>query len=257
MQNDKKVITSQLLDIDYDIDFNDEKDNSYSEKINISSPNVLHHSSNTTTSNVNYTNLQTNNTSSNQYIPPTGHWKNGIFDCFTNLWPSFACVACGSSLLIMFYSAQISSRIGAMRSSIVLFSYIVFVIIIFFVSAIITTSQTSNIKDSSILNDRKAEVNIEWGVSYYLLPNLFILIFGLWLRCKFIERFRISEKYYCTIFYGICCSSCSICQMGRHIYGYRRLFDGDGRLDGSMDYNSSAFSVEDNKSEQEMMSFIA
>lgn len=246
-----EVITFQPIDL------NDEKDHSYSEKINIASPNPLHHSNNATTSNVNYTNLQTNDTNNNQYTPPTGHWRNGIFECFTNLWPSFACVACGSSLLTMFYSAQISSRIGVMRSSIVLLSYIAFVIIILFVSVIITTSQTSNIKDRSTLNDRKAEVNIEWQVSYYVLPNLFILIFGLWLRYKFIERFRISEEPYWTIFYGVCCSPCSICQMGRHIYGYRRLFDGDGRLDGSMDYYSSAFSVEDSKSEQEMMSFIA
>ena len=30
---------------------------------------------------------------------------------------------------------------------------------------------------------------------------------------------------------GLFCSPCSVCQLGRHVYGYKYVFDGDGHID--------------------------
>ena len=29
---------------------------------------------------------------------------------------------------------------------------------------------------------------------------------------------------------GLICSPCSVCQLGRHVFGYTKVFDGDGAL---------------------------
>jgi hypothetical protein len=73
---------------------------------------------------------------------------------------------------------------------------------------------------------------------YNRFPATFVWFFATWLRFKFVQHYRIPEDVMTTCLYGCCCHKCSLCQMGRHVYGYRRLFDGDGRLDASMDYHS-------------------
>lgn len=177
-----------------------------------------------------------NEKDTNQYIPPEGRWRDGIFDCLNNLWPSFCCVVCGGNWLKLFYAAQISHRIGFMKLTHIVAIFIVYCLLCYLVGFITFVGLIANITDPEELQIRYTEAVEVLAATFQFLPVLFIWGFVYGLRFVFVDRYRIEEGSIATFFYSFFCSACSLCQMGRHVFGYNRLFDGDGQLDGSMRY---------------------
>lgn len=158
------------------------------------------------------------------YDAPRGHWRDTICDCGKNLWPSCCCVFLnGWGFLLMFYAGQISTRLGYVKLTHLVGVYALLLLICFFVS-IAGSAQHQN-----------------WD-AVYLMPGLFTFIFLIMLRFQFVHFHNINENGCETCCIAFWCSSCSLCQMGRHMYGYTKLFDGDGDLEGKMNYAPSAVS---------------
>ena len=170
-----------------------------------------------------------------KYVPPTGQWKDGIFECYKNLWPSFGCVACGGTLIQLFYAAQISTRIQFIKLFPLFGFFVVGIIVLALFQLIIVVALTANINDPTEQNNRETEALKTTYLAFYF-PEIALVAFVVILRFKFIEYFRIRESGFETLLYGICCFQCSLCQMGRHLHGYSQLFDGDGRTDGYIEY---------------------
>mmetsp|Transcript_5107 Transcript_5107/g.4599 ORF Transcript_5107/g.4599 Transcript_5107/m.4599 type:complete len:210 (-) Transcript_5107:80-709(-) len=158
------------------------------------------------------------------YIPPTGSWKDGICNCFANLWPSCLCVTIGgySGLCLTVYLAgQISTRIGWYSTKNVIIYYAL-AIALFWLIGIIVGASTKNTGGTVFL---------------FYFPYVLAFVFFIVLRYKFVQFFNIDDgggcNTCCTAFW---CAPCSLCQMARHLYGYKRRLDGDSKLDGSMEY---------------------
>jgi hypothetical protein len=121
----------------------------------------------------------------------------------------------------MFYAGQISSRIGWVKTVPLLITYLVLLFIAFAVTIA-----------GAVLGEM-------WD-PIYLLPALFALVFLIWLRYKFVSFYSIEEGGLLTCCTAFWCAPCSLCQMGRHLYGYTKRFDGDGDLEGNMSYTTPA-----------------
>jgi hypothetical protein len=77
-----------------------------------------------------------------------------------------------------------------------------------------------------------------WGSLLFFFPIALAFVFLILLRFRFVSKFKIREngfETFCTAFW---CTPCSLCQMARHLYGYQRVFDGDGLTDGGMVYST-------------------
>jgi Cys-rich protein (TIGR01571 family) len=180
-----------------------------------------------------------------RYVPPTGAFRDGLFNCFSNIWPSCFCVAnfYGGGILPAFMAAQISHRIRFLSAKAIAASYIAVLLIFILIGLFVRVSLTSNITDAQAVAAANSEANedMEW---LFYAPSLGFLIFLVVLRLKFVDYFKIQESPLQTVAVGLCCASCSLCQMARHLFGYKRVLDGDGRLDGSMDYSNDQGSSE-------------
>lgn len=121
----------------------------------------------------------------------------------------------------MFYAGQISTRIGWIRTVPLLLIYLLLFVIAFFVSIIGAAKEK------------------DWGAIFFL-PGLAAVFFLVALRYKFVQHFSIDEGGLMTCCAGFWCVPCSLCQMGRHLHGYTKLFDGDGDIDGNVVYGNTA-----------------
>jgi Cys-rich protein (TIGR01571 family) len=124
--------------------------------------------------------------------------------------------------LSMFLAGQISTRLGWFDTLTVVVSYFVMVAFFWLIGFIIVAAVPYDAAAASIL--------------LFWFPYMAAFVFLMLLRVKFVERFQIPEDPVETFCIGFWCSPCSLCQMARHLYGYTRQFDGDGLLDGSMNY---------------------
>lgn len=124
----------------------------------------------------------------------------------------------------MFLAGQISTRLGWFDTKSVIISYTL-AIIVFFVIALVVIA--------SIVQGQGAAVII------FYVPYAGALAFLVMLRYKFVAQFQIPEGDFETCCAGFWCAPCSLCQMARHLYGYKKQFDGDGFLDGNMQYSSA------------------
>jgi Cys-rich protein (TIGR01571 family) len=93
-------------------------------------------------------------------------------------------------------------------------------------------------------------------VLLFWCPYFFSGLFLMLLRVKFVEKFRIAEEQVETLVVGCCCAPCSLCQMARHLYGYSRQFDGDGLIDGSMNYQLLPQRVQSNESSPSLRFYV-
>jgi Cys-rich protein (TIGR01571 family) len=142
--------------------------------------------------------------------PPIGRWADGICDWPSNLFPSCYCVCCilqGSWIL-----AQIAEKVGCLKFSYVMWSYALVILI----SLIIEIAAPGS---SAIV----------WG------PSIFIFVFQICLRLHIVKKHQIQEcsnnpamSQLGECLCACCCCQCSMCQMARYVYGYSKVFDGDG-----------------------------
>ena len=142
--------------------------------------------------------------------PPIGRWADGICDWPSNLWPSCYCACCifhGSWLM-----AQMGEKVGCLKFSYTMWMYCLVLVI----SLIIEIAAPGS---SAMV----------WG------PMIFVFIHQICLRIHIVKKHQIQEcstNPGCSQFgecgWAFCCCCCSMCQMARYIYGYDKVFDGDG-----------------------------
>eukprot|EP01031_Cornospumella_fuschlensis_P036347 gene36347-44091_t len=161
--------------------------------------------------------------------PPAGRWADGICDWPGNLYPSCycaCCVCCGIYLVaqsnpLAFFRAifgtatylcasfrVVSEKVGYSTFKGVLAGFAVSCIIAFILQLIVGAAL------------------IIW------IPLLYSFTSALILRVHIAHRQNIHEcgqnpclGEFCT---GFWCWYCSVAQMGRHVYGYNKVLDGDG-----------------------------
>lgn len=126
----------------------------------------------------------------------------------------------------MYYAGQISSRLGFVKVTPLMIAYLILIIICWIVSIA-----------ARVLNQEN------WN-AVYILPLLFIAVFMIILRYKFVGHFGINENSIITFLAGFFCLPCSLCQMGRHMWGYTRRFDGDADMDGLQSYHHPHLTAE-------------
>mmetsp|Transcript_10499 Transcript_10499/g.11320 ORF Transcript_10499/g.11320 Transcript_10499/m.11320 type:complete len:228 (-) Transcript_10499:164-847(-) len=137
---------------------------------------------------------------------PQGRWGDSICDWPTNLFPSCYCVCC--FCCGMYLAAQIAQKVGYSSFRSVLLAFVGFCIFGFILELIIG------------------------GVWIVWIPMIFAFCFALGLRLFIVSKEGINEcganpcLGECCV--GFWCWYCSVAQMARHVYGYSKVFDGDG-----------------------------
>lgn len=142
--------------------------------------------------------------------PPLGKWADGICDWPSNIYPSMycTCCVCGGAWIL----GQISEKVGCLK-----FKYTIGIYTLFCIIALII-----QLVDSS-------------SNALFWLPQLYIFIHIIAVRMHIVKHHQIQEcstNPGCAAFGECCwafwCTSCSLCQMARYVYGYDQVFDGDG-----------------------------
>jgi len=133
-----------------------------------------------------------------------GKWKDDICDCANNFYPSCFCsLFCCSG---MYLNAQMAQKTGFMTFRNVLIAY-----------------------------------GFAWIFALLLgmpfIVSAFVLTFGIMLRMHIAKVYQINQPPCC----GECCCAfwcytCSTAQMARHIYGYKKVLDGDADIDRADGY---------------------
>eukprot|EP01034_Spumella_vulgaris_P022430 gene22430-28555_t len=84
-------------------------------------------------------------------------------------------------------------------------------------------------------------VHVSIGPFFLMMPFLFALTVSIFLRLHIVRKYGITESPVCgECCCGFCCFSCSVAQMSRHVYGYSKLFDGDGDWERKDNYGGPA-----------------
>lgn len=66
----------------------------------------------------------------------------------------------------------------------------------------------------------------------YALPFIVAVIFGVMLRFHLVKYYQLTQtNCFLELLAGLFCFPCSTAQMARHVYGYRKIFDGDADPD--------------------------
>lgn len=66
----------------------------------------------------------------------------------------------------------------------------------------------------------------------YALPPIVAIIFGLILRFHLVKYYQLTQtNCFFEFLTGLFCFPCSTAQMARHVYGYRKVLDGDANPD--------------------------
>ena len=133
----------------------------------------------------------------------------------------------------MFLAGQISTRLGWFDTLTVVITYALFVLFFWVIGFIIAVAVTPQ-------NGSGAAVILFW------FPYFLAFIYVMLLRVRFVAHYHIPEDPMETFCLGFWCSPCSLCQMARHMVGYTRVFDGDGLLDGGMNYQLNGDSIPGN-----------
>jgi Cys-rich protein (TIGR01571 family) len=140
---------------------------------------------------------------------PANAWSDGICQCFSNCWPSCYCTmfCCGGNYLL----AQISAKQGYKP-----FNHVFYFFMIIWILTIILLLALGG--DSRV----------------FYLPILTTCFYTIMLRLHIVQKDNIRDcasDPNCNMCGECCqsfwCTSCSICQMARHTFGYAKVFDGD------------------------------
>ena len=166
-----------------------------------------------------------NNTTTNHINKIQFH--DSLFNCHTNLWPSCACVFFGGPIFTMYLAAQISDKIKLIKHHRLFGIYILFYILCILISIIFFI----------VIYERDGKEDFDEAYLIAYGPSHIMFFYYIYLRLEFVKRLNIDEDECTSICIGWFCSSCSICQMARHLWKYEFILDGDGRPDGSMVYS--------------------
>lgn len=151
------------------------------------------------------------------YRPPPGNWNDGICDWYKNLLPTCYCAmfACHGVWMV----AQIAKKTKFLDKYIE--GIKVFYLIVGVYAALVVVTICLY-----------AAKHVE---SHHLgwVPWLWVIAIGVPLRLHVVNREGLNGGFGIAVegLIGFFCSPCSICQLGRHVYGYKYVFDGDGHID--------------------------
>lgn len=142
-----------------------------------------------------------------QLLQNEGRWKDGLCDCGNNMFPSCFCATCCCSG--MYLNAQMAQKTGFMTFRNTLIAYLfawIFAVLL--------------------------------GIGF--LPSLFALGFGIFLRLHIVKKYQITSPPCCgETCAALCCYTCSVAQMARHVYGYTKVLDGDADIDRADSYGAN------------------
>lgn len=130
---------------------------------------------------------------------PEGRWKDGLFDCCSNLWPSCGCLFVFSGVWLV---AQMAEKTQMQSFRNIVNAYFGMYILCFFISLFV-------------------------GGWVMLLPLILVWILSIQLRLHASNHYNIRGgtcQEFLTAFF---CPCFSIPQIARHIYGYTKVYDGD------------------------------
>ena len=130
---------------------------------------------------------------------PTGRWKDGLFDCCSNLWPSCGCLLIFSGVWLV---AQMSQKTNWIPFKNVVNPYFGLYIICFFISLFV-------------------------GGAVMLIPTALMWILTIALRIHIAQHYNIRGGCFQEFLTGFFCPCFSVPQMARHVYGYTKIYDGD------------------------------
>lgn len=130
----------------------------------------------------------------------------------------------------MWLAGQISTRIGWWSTITVMAVYLAVFVLFFFLGCVVAIATPPT--------DGRGAVALLFYVPYY-----WFLIFLIILRYRFVTYFEIPENNLETCCIAFWCGPCSLCQMARHLYGYKKQFEGDSLLDGRMEYGTNGQSL--------------
>ncbi len=154
--------------------------------------------------------------------PPLGKWKDGLCDCFSNLWPSFGCSFLfhsmwlqAQSMLIMFsfrlrlypdtkrfvISYAVAQKTGYCSFSAVFISYLVIYLIALAISLVT-------------------------GVPvFFFIVIILAWIFSIFLRFHVVSRYQIvSYGGFMECLVAFFCCSCSVCQSKLSCYFAHEMY---------------------------------
>jgi hypothetical protein len=151
------------------------------------------------------------------YRPPPGQWQDGICDWYKNLYPSCYCslFACHGIWLI----AQIAKKTKFLEKYIsgdnLFWTIIGIYAVVQVLLIIITIAGHGHVH------------HIGW------IAWLWVIFLAVPLRLHVVQQQNLNGGYGCCAeaAIGCLCSPCSVCQMGRHVYGYTKVLDGDMDVD--------------------------
>lgn len=137
--------------------------------------------------------------------PPRGKWRDGIFDCGANLWPSCCCVWACNGIGAAWVISQISQKTGYSQFNSIMkpfaFVYVIAWILYVFIQPI--------------------------GNVIFWLLGLSMVILAVFLRMHVARTYEINDGACTECLTGFFCAPCSVSQMARHVYGYTKVWDGD------------------------------
>lgn len=130
---------------------------------------------------------------------PQGRWKDGLFDCCSNLWPSCGCLFIFSGVWLV---AQMAEKTQMQSFRNIVNAYFGMYILCFFVSLFL-------------------------GGWVMLIP--FLLVWGLSIKLRLHASgyYNIRANTCQEFFTALICPCFSVPQIARHIYGYTKVYDGD------------------------------
>ena len=136
----------------------------------------------------------------------------------------------------MYMVAQISNRINWIDGRTIFGTYLILQLIFFIAAFAAALSKIGTMSTNATLYAIELQQANVLFYTIFFVPSFIAIFIILYLRCKFVEAFKIKEDLISSFFIGLLCSSCSLCQMARHLWEYKNLLDGDGHLDGYMYY---------------------
>lgn len=142
--------------------------------------------------------------------PPEGRWRDGICDCFTNLWPSCGCLfVCNGTWIIAQSKYWVLFFNLTVWNSVIKFC---------FVCALTVAHKTGFTRFHNIaipllvLNIICFWVSLFFNRGLYFIPLLVLLVLGVVLRLHVVKHYNIAGNCLQECCIGFWCWSCSIAQ---------------------------------------------
>ena len=150
------------------------------------------------------------------YRPPPGNWLDGLCDWYKNLLPSCFCstFACHGVWLLAQIALKTKFLDKYLPGTKVFWLIVGVYCLLVLLGFILYWTESTDAH------------HIGW------VPWLWVIVIGVPIRLHVVNTENLNGGYglFAEGAIGLLCSPCSVCQLGRHVFGYTKVFDGDGAL---------------------------